>query len=95
MEEKYNGNKVFAILSYIGILWIIGLLADKESEFTKFHVNQGIWLFIISVVGAIIPCLGWIVDVVMFVFMIMGIIYAAKGETKTLPLFYKLPKIVK
>ena len=39
-----------ALLSYIGILFIIPLLAAKDSKFAKFHVNQGIVLFIADLV---------------------------------------------
>lgn len=38
--------KVFCILSYVGILWIVGLLADRNDPKVKFHVNQGIILSI-------------------------------------------------
>lgn len=46
-DKQYNVN-AYCVLSYIGILWIIGLLADKENENVKFHVNQGIILTIFS-----------------------------------------------
>ena len=39
-----------ALLSYIGILFIIPLLAAKDSKFAKFHVNQGLVLFIADLV---------------------------------------------
>lgn len=39
-------ERAFSILSYIGILWIVGLLADRENQTVKFHVNQGIILSI-------------------------------------------------
>lgn len=94
-ENKNNGSKIYGILSYIGILWLIGLLADKESEFTKFHVNNGIWLSISAVVCGIIPCIGWLAEIAVLVFMIMGIVNAAKGEMKPLPLISKFPVIVK
>ena len=42
-----------ALLSYIGILFIIPLLAAKDSKFAKFHVNQGIVLFIAELVCSI------------------------------------------
>src|ERR1700754_1359030 len=43
-------NKVFALLSYLGILWLVPLLAAKESPFCKFHCNQGIVLSIATFV---------------------------------------------
>lgn len=41
-----NDEKAFSILSYIGILWLVGLLADRENQNVIFHVNQGIILSI-------------------------------------------------
>lgn len=42
-------NKAMGVLSYIGILVLIPLLAgDKRSEYVKFHLNQGFALFIVS-----------------------------------------------
>lgn len=45
-ESASNDEKAFSILSYIGILWLVGLLADKENPRVVFHVNQGIILSI-------------------------------------------------
>lgn len=33
-------NKILAILSYIGLLWLIPFFAGKHSPFTKYHVKQ-------------------------------------------------------
>lgn len=48
MSDKKPNVNSYCILSYIGILWIIGLLANKNDEDVKFHVNQGIILTIFS-----------------------------------------------
>lgn len=48
--DDIQKNKRMALLSYIGILFIIPLLAAKDSKFAKFHVNQGIVLFIADLV---------------------------------------------
>ncbi len=49
-QEDINKNKIFAIISYIGILFIVPILGAPESEFAKFHANQGLVLFIITFV---------------------------------------------
>ena len=47
-------NKVISLFSYLGILFLIPLLAAKNSKYARFHVNQGIVLFIFDIVfGAI------------------------------------------
>lgn len=90
-----SANKVMAILAYIGILVLIPLFAAKESKFARFHTNQGLILFICNIVIyfiSLIPGLKaicWILSVAALVFAIIGIIGAAKGETKELPLIGK------
>lgn len=88
-DEDIQANKGMAVLSYIGILFLIPMLARKDSEFCRFHVNQGLILFIIEVIINIatmfISAVG-ILGIVTFIFMILGIINCVKGEVKPLPL---------
>ena len=85
-------NTGMAILGFI--LFFVPLLTDaKDDPFVKYHVKQGLLLWIIaiaSVVLGVIPILGWIialiVPLVVFVLAILGIINAANGEMKPVPL---------
>lgn len=94
--KDINDNKVFAVLAYFSWLVLIPIFAAKDSKFARFHANQGIVIaiaeLVIWIIG-LIPVLGWIVKwlggIVLFIFSIMGIIAAAKGEAKTLPLIGK------
>lgn len=61
-------SKPYSILSYLGILFIVGLIVRPDSKVTKFHANQGLILFIIEmafiitgVLIGIIPIIGWII----------------------------------
>lgn len=55
-EEYFDASEVevdrgMGILSYFGILILIPLLVRKEkSEYLKFHLNQGLILFIASII---------------------------------------------
>lgn len=68
--SAWKGNeKIFSILSYIGILWLVGLLVtpEKEDSKVKFHVGQGIVLTIFDaalgiVMGIINAILGAIFE---------------------------------
>lgn len=92
-QEDIAKNKVFAIFAYIGILFLIPLLAAKDSPFARFHANQGMVLFIINIAigiaSGIIEILG-ILGIATLVFMVMGIINAANGKGKRLPLIGKI-----
>nr|WP_296266020.1 zinc-ribbon domain-containing protein [uncultured Merdimonas sp.] len=49
--EDVRQNKAMGVLSYIGVLVLVPLLAgNKQSEYVRFHLNQGAVLFIISAV---------------------------------------------
>lgn len=86
-------NKLVAILGYI--LFFIPLLAAKDSAFARYHANQGLILLLtsiaVNIIGAIIPIIGVfiiipIASIVIFVFFILGIVNAANGQMKPLPL---------
>lgn len=91
-EEDIANNKVFAILAYIGILFLVPLLAAKESKFARFHANQGLILFIVEIIVGIlsfIPIIGLLLWIATIVLAILGIVNAANGKAKELPLIGK------
>ena len=96
MDTKTTG--IVAYLTWIGLL-IAFLAGDKEGA--KFHINQALVLVLasfISVVGAAIPFIGWIVggiaSIFIFVCWIIGFVGAVQGEEKEMPLLGKI-KIIK
>jgi uncharacterized membrane protein len=87
-------SKAVGILSYIGLLWIVAyiLYGKNKTEYNTFHIRQGLGLFILAIGNMIIsklPVIGFIslfIYIAIFIFAIMGILGAAKGEQKELPL---------
>lgn len=101
-------NKVMGILAYI--IFLIPLLAARESKFAMYHTNQGLVLFLGAValgiaytllstilfaivgwrgalaVGGFLSLLSTIIYLGIGVFAVLGIVNAAKGECKPLPL---------
>src|ERR1700744_1335212 len=47
-------NKVYAVIGYLGLLFLVPMLAAKESRFAQYHANQAIVLFIVTVVGSMV-----------------------------------------
>lgn len=89
--QDIEANKTMSMLAYI--LFFLPLVACKDSAFGKFHANQGllVWiLFIVSSIIGIIPILGTIVSMVLYVvgviFVILGIVNTSKGLAKPLPI---------
>lgn len=85
-----SANKVLAMTPYLfgwaGI--IIALLAAAQSPYAAFHVKQALKIQIVaalvSIVGALIPVLGWIAvgiyAVVSLVITIVSFVGVCKGE---------------
>jgi len=48
--KKELDSKIFAALSYFSILFIVPLVVKKEDKFVKFHIRQGIALFLAEVI---------------------------------------------
>ncbi|MCL2019560.1 MAG: zinc ribbon domain-containing protein [Oscillospiraceae bacterium] len=56
-HNDIEDNKIFALFSYIGFLFIVPLIAAPQSGYAKFHANQGIIVFILSVATSVINTL--------------------------------------
>lgn len=96
-------NKVWAAIGYLGILFLIPLLAKKDSPFAVYHGKQGLALFVAGlVVGAVsaLPVIGWFVvapigGILLFILFIMGLINALGGKMVPLPVIGKMVENLK
>ncbi len=85
MDKKVTG--IVAYITWIG--WLIAFLAgDKEGA--KFHLNQALVLMIAGIICGIVPIIGWIAAIGVFVFQIMGLVYAIQDVEKEVPLLGKI-----
>lgn len=87
-------NKLVAALSYVWLLFLIPLLAKKDSKFCQEHAKQGLVFFIASIALSIIsmvPVLGWLIGfigwIVMLVVGIVAIVKTLQGQ------FWEIPAI--
>lgn len=94
-------NRLISILCYFGILFLIPYLTKPESQFVRFHSNQGLVLLLFLMAAGIasrIPFLGWIIGIVCgifaFVCFIIGIVNVCNGEMKELPIIGQI-RIIK
>ena len=94
-------NKVMGVLAYLGILVLIPIFAAPQSRFARFHANQGLILdiavMVISILSglltSLVPVLAIIfllIDIPVIALLILGIVNAASGKAKELPLIGKL-----
>ena len=94
-----GNDKVFSVLAYFSFLfWFVSFFVRDNgqlSPFRKQHLNQGLILNLVALVGGAIQ--GWaggVLGLAVFVFAVMGIINAAKGRANPLPLIGNI-KLIK
>ncbi len=95
-----GNNNGMAILAYLGILIVVPFLTEaKNDPFVKFHLKQGLALIIselIAMVVVAVPILGWMAAPIIWLFnvvmIILGIINAASGKEKELPIIGGIAK---
>jgi uncharacterized membrane protein/ribosomal protein L32 len=60
-ENDIKDNKIFALLSYIGPLFLVPVLAAPKSKYARFHANQGLVLFLAEIIIALpLRALDWV-----------------------------------
>ncbi|WP_034670151.1 import component protein [Chryseobacterium populi] len=96
-------NKNLSIISYITLIgWLIAYFSGKEKadSLLKYHLRQSLGLMIVSIAFNIIirilisitPALAFLgmAGLLILVFWVLGIINAANGAEKPVPLFGKM-----
>lgn len=80
MDTKTTG--IVAHITLIG--WAVAYLSgDKEGA--KFYLNQTLVLILFSLLS-VIPCIGWLWGIFIFVCWIISLIGAIHEEEKVIPL---------
>jgi uncharacterized membrane protein len=95
--EDRERNRYLACLCYLFFpTMFLALLAEPNSKFLRYHINQVILIYVLILAGAIVaivPFLGWlacaVAEVASVVFCIMGAVRAFKGQAKTTPIIGK------
>ena len=87
-------EKVFAAMSYVGWLFLFPLLLKRNNEFVRFHLNQGLVLFLFGFFCTLMGVVGGLVAVAAAVLCVLGFVHAATGRAKPLPVISQI-KILK
>lgn len=94
MSESDNNSNIISAIAYVWFLFWLPLVVNPTDSFSRYHANQATILFLVSFVGnivlTIIPIIGWMLlpffNIGCFVFMVLGMINAYKGNEKPLPI---------
>ncbi len=102
VQKEPGGINAMALLSYLGLLVLVPLLAAKGDSFAQFHAKQGLTLLITAVIAmfvGVVPIIGWIlapfITLACLVLAIIGIVNVLAKKKKELPLIGKYAKQLK
>ncbi len=97
---QWNPYKIYGVLAYFSIGVLVPILFKMDVRFVRFHVNQGLVLFLAEALLALvygfvggIPLLAMVVSVTRLLcvaFMVLGMVSAVRGSEKPLPLIGKI-----
>ncbi|MEM0518771.1 MULTISPECIES: DUF4870 domain-containing protein [Aequorivita] len=94
MEASTNNGKTVAIIAYITLIgWIVALIMNNKDKTAlgSFHVRQALGIMCVGVILSIISgiidiyILSRVVYLAVLVLWILGLISAAQGEMKPVP----------
>jgi len=87
--EPYAMEKVVAVLSYITLLgWFIAIVLHgaHKSTFASFHLRQSLGLIITGALLALIPLIGWLLNVGVCCAWFFALYHVVKGHEEEIPL---------
>ena len=88
-DKKHSNNVVMGVIAYI--LFFVPLLTDaKDDPFVKYHVKQGLMIFLIGLVAAILSPVLYYLSLVIHLFIlvmaILGIMNVLNNKKEPIPL---------
>ena len=85
-EIKFNEEKkAMALLACFPVIGLILLFVEKDDKFVRYIGAQYTIVGIAQFVLTLIPVIGWIVNLVLWLFIIIGIVKVLKGERYDVP----------
>lgn len=85
-------NTLMGVFAYIGPLIVVSFIVAKDDPFVKFHIKQGLVLFVIEVAVWFLTSVFWplwfilnLVNLAALVLAIIGIVNVVHGKQKELP----------
>jgi len=81
--------KAFAILSYITLIgWLAAIVlhGNHKSNFISFHLRQSLGLIITGALLALIPLIGWLLNVVVLLVWVYAVYHVVQGHKTSVPI---------
>ena len=86
-KVKSDGKNV-AVIAHLTIIgWIVAIImnSNPKNEFASFYIRQMLGLMICGFILNLIPNIGWILSLGIFILWIVSLIGALNGEEKLTP----------
>ena len=81
--------KTVAVLSYVTLIgWLVAIFlhGGHKSEFARFHLRQSLGLIITGALLALIPLIGWLLNVAVLLAWLYALYHVVQGHKKKVPL---------
>lgn len=86
----YDMAKVVSLLSYLTIVgWLIAIViyGKNHSSLARFHLQQSLGLIITGALLALLPLIGWLLNIGIVFLWCYGLVHAINGKRYHMPLF--------
>lgn len=87
-SKVYDVNKCVSVISYLTpIGWLIAIVlhGNHKSSLARFHLRQSLGLLITAALLSFIPLIGWVLNLGVLWFWILGLISAFTEQEKHVP----------
>ncbi|QOL24948.1 hypothetical protein LP316_11610 [Thalassotalea sp. LPB0316] len=87
-EIAADTARLLAVLSYFTIIgWLISLFCYGKNRcpLLRFHLRQSLGLILLFAVFSVVPLVGWLATVVLFVFWCIAVCHAYNQNKTPLP----------
>jgi len=88
-NDAYNMARIVAVLSYLTLIgWLIAIVlyGKNKSSFTSFHLRQSLGLIITGALLALIPLIGWALNIIVCIAWLFALSYAIQNKEQKVPL---------
>lgn len=88
-DEVYSMEKTVSVLSYITLIgWLAAIVlhGGNKSDFARFHLRQSLGLIITGALLALIPLIGWLLDIAVCLAWFYAIYHVVQGHKQKVPL---------
>jgi len=85
-SSSSSDSNLMAALSYLWILSVVMIMVKKDDKYVLFHAKQGLVLFLASFFLWFIPVLGWLLQLMIVLGVVLGFVQALSGKKWRMPI---------